>query len=187
MKLLKPVLGAALLAPVPALAASGPFFSLHNTNFVVTLGFIVFLGVVIYYKVPGLLGGMLDKRAAAIRAELEEARLLREEAQKVLADYERKSREVKAQAEEIVSAAKRDAEAAAEQAKADLQVAIARRVKAAEDQIASAEAGALRAVKDRAVTVAVAAAAEVLTNQMGADRKAALIDDAIDEVSRRLH
>lgn len=174
-------------AASPAFAASGPFFSLRNTDFVVTLGFLVFIGALIYFKVPGILLGMLDKRAANIRAELEEARALRDEAQSILAGYERKSRDVQEQADQIVTAAKRDAVAAAEQVKAELKVSIARRLKAAEEQIASAEAAALRDVKDRAVSVAVAAAAEVLARQMSASDKAGLIDTAIGEVETRLH
>ena len=78
-------------------------------------------------------------------------------------------------------------QAAADQAKADLQVSIARRLKAAEDQIASAEASALKEVKDRAVQVAVAAAGEVLANQMSAGDKSGMIDTAIDEVATRLN
>ena len=56
----------ALGAASPAFAASGPFFSLGNTDFVVLLGFIVFIAVLFYFKVPSLLGGMLDKRADGI-------------------------------------------------------------------------------------------------------------------------
>ena len=68
----------AALAASPALAASGPFFSLKNTDFVVLLGFLLFIAILIYFKVPGMLGGQLDKRAEGIANELEEARALRE-------------------------------------------------------------------------------------------------------------
>jgi F-type H+-transporting ATPase subunit b len=72
----------ALVVADPAFAASGPFVSLKNTNFIVLLAFILFIGVLFYFNVPKLLGGMLDKRAETIRSELDEARKLREEAQK---------------------------------------------------------------------------------------------------------
>ncbi len=170
----------------PAFAASGPFFSLHNTDFVVTISFLLFVGVLLYFKVPALLGGLLDKRAAGIRADLEEARRLREEAQEVYASYERKAREVSEQAQAIVAAAKRDSTAAAEQAKADLRDSIARRLKSAEDKIASAEASAVREVKDSAVALAVAAATEVLRAQMGQAERASGIDAAIRDVEARL-
>lgn len=116
---------AAALAASPAMAASGPFFSLHNTNFVVLIAFLVFIGILVYFKVPGLLGGMLDKRAVEIKGELDEARQLREEAQSLLASYERKQKEVQDQADSIVANAKAEAEAAAVQAKDDLQKSIA--------------------------------------------------------------
>ncbi|MGD9916958.1 MAG: F0F1 ATP synthase subunit B [Paenirhodobacter sp.] len=176
-----------MLAASPAFASEGPFFSLRNPNLVILIAFLLFFAILGKFKVPGMLGGLLDKRAKAIKADLEEARSLREEAQSILASYERKAREVQAQADEIVVAAKRDAQAAADQAKADLQVSIARRLKAAEDQIASAEASALKEVKDRAVQVAVAAAGEVLANQMSAGDKSGMIDTAIDEVATRLN
>ncbi|RFU12772.1 F0F1 ATP synthase subunit B [Rhodobacteraceae bacterium W635] len=171
----------------PAFAASGPFFSLFNTDFVVLIAFLVFIGVLVYFKVPGILIGLLDKRAEQIRNELDEARALREEAQTLLASYERKQREVSEQADRIVAHAREEAELAAEQAKADLQASIERRLKAAEEQIASAEAGAVREVRDRAVTIAIAASAEVIGAKTSAADQNKLIDSAIDEVSARFH
>ncbi|WP_170361487.1 F0F1 ATP synthase subunit B [Ruegeria arenilitoris] len=171
----------------PALAASGPFFSLANTDFVVTLGFIVFIGVLFYFKVPSMIGGALDNRAEGIKAELDEARALHEEARSLLASYERKQREVQTQAEAIVAAAKEDSVLAAEQAKADLEKSIARRLAAAQDQIASAEASAVKEVRDQAVTAAVAAAKSVLAKQMTAAQANKLIDSAISEVGDKLH
>ena len=171
----------------PALAASGPFFSLRNTDFVVTIAFLLFVGVLFYFKVPSLLGGMLDKRADGIKAELDEARALREEAQTMLASYERKQKEVKEQAERIVSAAQEDARLVAEQAKEDLKASIARRLAAAEDQIASAQASAVKEVRDQAITVAVGAAREVIAKQMTAAEGNKLIADAISQVDAKLH
>lgn len=171
----------------PALAAKGPFVSLANTDFVVLISFLIFLGVLVYFKVPTMLMGMLDRRADAIQSELDEARALREEAQTLLASYERKHLEVKEQAERIVATAKADAATAAEEAKADLEASIARRLAAAQDQIASAEASAVREVRDQAVSIAVAAAGEVIAKQMSATDANKLIDDAIGEVETKLH
>lgn len=161
--------------------------SLGNTDFVVLIGFLLFLAIIFYFNVPAMLGGMLDKRAEGIKADLDEARALREEAQSLLASYERKSREVADQAERIVAQAKADAEAAAAQARADLEKSIARRLAAAEDQIVSAEDKAVRSVRNRAVEVAVAAAAETLAKSLGASQANGFIDDAIAQVERRLH
>ncbi|MES0827864.1 F0F1 ATP synthase subunit B [Ruegeria sp. SCP11] len=174
-------------AASPALAAKGPFFSLANTDFVVFLGFIVFIAVLFYFKVPGMIGGALDNRAEGIKAELDEARALHEEARTLLASYERKQREVQTQADAIVAAAKDDAVLAAEQAKADLEKSIARRLAAAQDQIASAEASAVKEVRDQAITVAVSAANAVLAKQMTATQANKLIDAAIADVGEKLH
>ena len=177
----------ALTVASPALAASGPFFSLGNTNFVVLVAFVLFVAVLLKLKVPSLLGGMLDKRAEGIKAELEEARALREEAQTLLAGYERKQKEVQEQADRIVAHASAEAAEAAEQAKAALKVSIARRIQAAEDQIASAEASAIKDVRDQAVSIAVGAARDIIAKQMTATDGNKLIDAAIAEVDAKLH
>ncbi|MGH1354692.1 MAG: F0F1 ATP synthase subunit B [Thalassovita sp.] len=177
----------ALTAATPAFAASGPFFSLHNTNFIVLLAFILFILVLVYFKVPTMLGGMLDKRSDDIQSELDEARALREEAQTLLASYERKQKEVQDQADRIVAHAKEEAGVAAEQAKADLAQTIERRLKAAEEQIASAEASAIKAVRDQAITIAIGAANDVIAKKMTAAEGNKLIDAAIADVDAKLH
>lgn len=177
----------AVLSATPAAAASGPFFSLGNTDFVVLLGFLLFIAVLIYFKVPGMLAGLLDKRAEGIQDELDEARQLREEAQTLLASYERKQREVQAQADRIIAHAKQESELAAEQAKAEIAQSITRRLAVAESQIASAEAAAIREVRDRAAAVAIAAARSVVAEQMTPASAGKLIDDAIADVGAKLH
>ncbi len=98
-----------ILAGSPALASSGPFFSLRNTDFVVTVSFLLFVAVLMYFKVPALLGGLLDKRAQGIRSDLDAARALHDEARSVLASYERNQKEMQEQADMIVTSAKREA------------------------------------------------------------------------------
>ena len=171
----------------PALAASGPFFSLYNTNFVVTIAFVSFVAVVLYLGVPKMLAKMLDARADGIRAELEEARSLREEAKALLASYEKKQTEVQAQADRILEAARVEAAAAAEQAKADIVTSVARRMVAAEEQIASAEAAAVKEVRDQAIVVAVGAARDIIASQMTAAEGNSLIEDSIAQVGAKLH
>lgn len=175
------------LSASPALAATGPFVSLHNTNFIVLLAFIVFIGVLIYFKVPGMVAGMLDRRAEDIKADLDEARALREEAQAILASYERKQKDVAEQADLIVEHAKRDAADAAEAAKQDLKASIARRIAAAEEQIKSAQNAAVKEVRDTAVSVAVGAAKDLIAKQMTAAEGNKLIEDAITDVETKLH
>lgn len=177
----------ATLTAAPALAAEGAFISLRNTDFIVLLAFLVFLGVLVYFKVPGLIAGLLDKRAAGIKAELEEARALRDEAQTLLATYEKQQREVQAQADRIVATARDEAAKAAEEAKAEIASTMARRLQAAEEQIAAAQAGAIRDIRDQAIAVAVAAARDMLTAQMTAAKGSDLIDEAIAVVEAKLH
>ncbi|MGR3468155.1 MAG: F0F1 ATP synthase subunit B [Shimia sp.] len=175
------------LTASPAFAAKGPFFSLNNTDFVVLLGFILFIGILLYFKVPGLVTKALDERAEGIRKELDEAKSIREEAQALLASFERKQKDVQTQADNIVSRAKEEAAKAAEQGKAEIERSVARRLAGAEEQIASAEAAAVKSVKDEAAMVAVAAARDVIAQNMGQDRGNQLIDDAIHTVDAKLH
>jgi F-type H+-transporting ATPase subunit b len=181
-------IAAMTLAASPALAAGDyPFFSLRNTDFVVAIGFVVFVGILLYKRVPALVGGMLDKRAETIRAELAEARALREEAQTLLASYERQQKDVQAQADRIVATAKQEAVTAAAAAKEEIARSITRRMAAAEEQIASAQSAAIKDVRDQAVTIAVAVAKDVLSKQMDAAAANALIDDSIGVVADKLH
>ncbi|WP_210529034.1 F0F1 ATP synthase subunit B family protein [Rubellimicrobium arenae] len=180
----------ALLAATPALAqdhAEYGFFSLHNTNFIVLLAFLLVLAIMIYAGVPGKLSALLDRRADGIRREIAEARALREEAQQLVASFDRKRQEMAAQAERIVTDARAEAERAAAQAKEDAARAVQRRLASAEEQIAAAEAKAIREVRDRAVTVAVAAAQEVLAAQLTPAARAQLIEESIGTVADRLH
>ncbi len=171
----------------PAFAASGPFISLKNTDFVVLIAFLIFVGILLYFKVPSKVGEMLDARSASIKADLDEARALREEAQSLLASYERKQKEVQEQADRIVAGAKEEAQNAAVAAKEEIKASVARRLAGAEEQIASAQAAAVKEVKDQAVLVAVSAAKDVMAKQMDAKSSGALIDEAITAVGKQLH
>ena len=130
MGMFKNVIAPGLMLTIasPLWAASGPFFSLRNTDFVVLISFILFALVLVYLKVPSMLGKMLDQRAVSIKTELDEARALREEAQTILASYERKQKEVSEQAARIVEDAKTEAKEAAEQAKIDLEKSVERKI-----------------------------------------------------------
>jgi F-type H+-transporting ATPase subunit b len=171
----------------PAMAATGPFFSLRNTNFIVLMAFILFIAILMYMKIPSKIGAMLDARADGIRADLDEARALREEAQTLLASYERKQKEVQEQADRIVANARTEAERSAEASKDDIAASIARRLASAEEQLESARAAAVKDVQNRAVTVAVAAAKDVIASQMDAVRANALIDESIATVKAKMH
>ena len=174
------------LMGAPAFAAGGGF-SLANTDLVVTISFVLFIAVLAYLGVHKIIGKMLDDRADGIQNDLDEAKALREEAQSLLASYERKQREVKEQAEAIVTRAREDAKAAGVQAKEDIKASIARRMQVADDQIKSAQASAVREVRETAVSVAIGAASDVIAKNMKAADTGSLIDAAIADVDARLN
>lgn len=158
-----------------------------SAELAVLIGFLVFVAVVLYYRVPSTIAGMLDQRANKISAQLEEARAAREEAQKLLASFERKHKDVEREAEAIVERAKTDAKAAAEQAKADIQLSIDRKLKAAEQRLDQAEKSAAREVRNAAASAATAAAREVLGQGVTGSRADSLVDDSISSIGARLN
>ncbi len=130
--------------------------------------------------------GSLDERAARIRAELDEARKLREEAEQLLAQYQQREREAAAEAEAIVGHAREEAERIAAQSVRDLDDALVRRQRLAEERIAQAEAKALDEIRAVAVDVAIGAAREVIVAQIDEERGGALLDTAIAALPQRL-
>ena len=163
------------------------FVSLRNTDFVVLLAFLLFVGVLLWYGVPRRVAAMLDQRAQGIQTELSEARAIREEAQTLLASFEQQRREVADQAKRIVAQAREEANRAAAQAREDAARAVQRRITGAEERISAAQAKAIREVRDRAVTLAIAAAREVLVQQMTPADRERLVEDSIATVGARLH
>lgn len=159
---------------------------LHDTSFWVTVALVLFIGLVIYLKVPGKVVQQLDERAARIKRELDEAEKLHKEAQALFAEYQRKQANALREAEEIVAAAQAEAKSIAAQAEADLKASLERRRKQAEDKIAQAEKHALQDVRDTAVEVAIAAAGQVLAQSLQGQAAAAQIDRAISDVKAKL-
>jgi F-type H+-transporting ATPase subunit b len=129
------------------------------------MGLVVFIGIVVYLKVPQKIAGALDARSAKIRSELEDARRLREEAQTLLAEYQRRRGEAEAEAEAIVTQARREAEVLTEEARSRMADYVTRRTKAVEQRIAQAETQALAEVRGRAIDVAASAAADILARK----------------------
>lgn len=150
---------------------------------------VAFAGFVILAAKPvtRALFGALDARAARIRAEIEEATALREEAQKTLAESKRKQRDALKAAEEILEHAKAEAVRLREQAEQDLEASLARREQVALENIAQAEAQALREVRDQAVEVALEATAKLISENLDQNRSDKMIDQAIRDLSGKLH
>lgn len=160
---------------------------LEDATFWTLIGLILFLALLVYMKVPGMVGGALDKRAAAISDELDQARLLREEAQALLADYQRKAREAESEAEEIIDQAKREAEAIGVEARRRLEEYVAGRTRLAEEKIAQAESQALQEVKALSADVAIAAAEKIIAAKAKGAAADSLIGSAIDDLKTKFH
>ena len=158
-----------------------------DATFWVGAAFVLFVGILVYFKVPGMLTGALDERAKKISDDLDQARELREEAQVLLATYQRKQRDALKEAEEIIAHAKEEAMREAKQAEKKLEEAIARRQQAALNKIALAEAQAENEVRDTAIEIAIAAATAVVAQQVRGDRADALVDTAIQDLRRHLN
>lgn len=153
----------------------------------VAVAFIIFVAIV---AKAGAFSGIvrsLDSRGERIRTELEEARRLREEAQKLVAEYQRRQREAEAEAEAIVTTAKAEAERLAVEAKAKLEDLIARRTKMAEQKIAQAEAQAVADVRAAAAEVATTAAEGLLKAQVVGQTADRLLDAAVRDVKAKLN
>jgi F-type H+-transporting ATPase subunit b len=164
---------------------SEPFYL--NPAFWVGLAFIVFLGVLAYYRVHKTILEALDLRSAKIKEEIETAQKLRDEAQALLASYERKQRDDLKEAEGMLAQARAQASRDQEAARRKLDEMAVRREQLALEKIALAEAQAEKDVRNAAVEAAVAAARDVIGRNLSGDGAAALIDDSIRDLRRRLH
>jgi F-type H+-transporting ATPase subunit b len=158
---------------------------LHDPEFWVLIAAIVFVAVAWKPARNAIVGG-LDQRAATIRAELDEARKLRDDAQALLAEYQKMQREAAGEAEAIIAHAREEAERIAAQAARDLEHALARRRTLAEERIAQAEAKALGEIRATAVDIAIAASRQVIAGELDQRRGAALIDEAISSLPQGL-
>jgi F-type H+-transporting ATPase subunit b len=157
-----------------------------DPTFWVGLAFIL-VAAFSYKKVSTKLTSSLDSRAANIRTQIEEARKLREDAQALLAEYQRKQRDAMAEAEKIISAAKNEAARLKVQAERDLEHALARRKDQALERIAQSEAQALALVRSTAVDVALAAAEVLIVKNLDGAKRDALTEKAIGELASKLH
>jgi F-type H+-transporting ATPase subunit b len=161
---------------------------LHEAEFWYSVGFVLFVIGALYLGVVKMVTKGLDERGTKIAAELAEASRLRQEAEAIVAEYEKKRSRAEAEAAEIVATAKAEAERAAEEARARLADFVQRRTAAAETKIAQAESQAIADVRSAAAETAVKAATQVLGRAASqrdiADR---LLTGGIEEVRRKLH
>ncbi len=156
----------------------------EDPKFWIAVAFAIFVALV-WKPVLKAVGGMLDDRARRIKADLDEARRLREEAERLIADYRKKQSEGAAEAEAIIARARDEALRLRHEGEVNLDAAFKRREKAALEKITQAEAQAMAEVRNEAVDLAVAAARRILAEGLDAERGAALIGKSIQELGQR--
>lgn len=159
----------------------------QDPAFWVAIAFVGFFAILVYFKLPAIIGKQLDDRADRIKAELDEAEKLREDAQALFAEYQRRQREAMATAEEIIAKAREDAEIIRKDSEADLEATLTRRGQLAEAKIAQAEEKALAEVQNVAVDVAINAAAKLMSEKLGDDQSDALVDQSIKDLQAHLN
>ncbi|MGH6912678.1 MAG: F0F1 ATP synthase subunit B [Geminicoccales bacterium] len=147
---------------------------------------LIILVVIVFKPLKYLILGALDGHAAKVRSELDEAKRLREEAQSLLATYQRQLASGQEHAKAIVEHARVEAERQTERHRAELEATLSRRATLATERIAQAEARALQEVRARAATLAIRTTERLLVDQLSGKPAQALLDDAIREVGRKL-
>ncbi len=152
----------------------------------VAVGFVLFVLLLLYLGAPRMIAKFLDERTARIARELEDAKKLREEAQALLAQAERKRQTAEAEVEAILQQARIDVEASASEARRRFAEAMARRSAGAEQKIAQAEAQAIKDVRTAATELAIDAASSILQDDLKGPRGEKLIDKNIAEIKTRL-
>ena len=175
------------MTTLAVLAAASDVAFYAKEDFWVGVALVIFLGALVYYGVPKLVGKALDDRAEAIRKNLEDARKMREDAQALLADYQRKATEAEEEAQKIIDQAKRESEALREESERKAAESVARRVKLAEEKIARAERQAIDDVRGAAVDAAVKAAERLLAVKAAGDTGQQLIEKSISDLRGKLN
>ncbi len=156
-------------------------------EFWVAVSFAAFVGMLLYYRVDKMASAALDERASAIAKELEEAANLREEAQSLLASYQRQQRDAEREAEDILTLARKEAERMRQEAEEALERQIQRRTKMAEDKIAQAEAQALKEVREVAAGTAARAAHRLIKERVDETLSDELVEKSIQDLKTKLH
>ena len=160
---------------------------LKEPEFWVAIGFVLVIALLVWKGVPGLIGKMLDQRAAVIAAELDEARRLRAEAAALLADYQKRAAGAEAEAKSIVAAATAEAAKFQKDSRIALEAQIQRRAAAAQDKIAQAETAALNEIRALAADTAVSAAQKLIAARLDEKRASGLISDSIKGLGEKLN
>lgn len=160
---------------------------LSSAEFWVAVSFFLFLGLLVYLRVPNMAAKALDERAERIAREIAEAQKLREEAQARLAEFEKRRKDAESEAEDIIAQARQEADAYAIEARRKLDETVQRRRRMAENKIAQAEESAIKQVRATASEIAVAAAADIIAAKATGKTGDKLIEDSIKAIKAQLN
>lgn len=156
-----------------------------DTTFWVAVSFVLFIALLVYYAVPRKIIKALDRRSENIKSELSEARRLREEAQSILADYQRKQRDAQQEAKDIIAQAEREAKAYAQETRQQFEEMLERRMRMADEKIGRAEAQAVAEVRSRAVDASVEAAEKIISDNLDADKARDLVSQSVEQLKKQ--
>ncbi len=171
----------------PVQAASGPFFSLSNTDFVVSISFIIFVGAIIYFKAPKFVAKLIDGQIARIEGQLKEASSVKEDAQQLLESLQKKQKDAEQQATRIKEQAQKDKELAIAEARNAIQGLVDRKIQNSREQVRASEAKAIANIRNQAIDLAIDAASEVIFRSMGGDDRRTIIDQSIKDINKYLN
>lgn len=160
---------------------------LLNATFFVSVAMLILIGIILYKKVPALIGASLDRKIASIKAELDEAQALRADAEKLRAEYEAKLAAATQEAADMNARAETEAEAILAKARTDAESLIVRRQKMATDKIAAAERTAIAEIRSKVARAATGAAAALIAENHGPEADKALVDRTVAELGTRLN
>ena len=151
----------------------------------IAMAMLAVFAILLWKRVPALIGAALDKKIAGIREQLDEAARLRAEAEAIKAEYEARAAQADAEAATMLARAQTEAEGIVRQAEADAAALVERRAKMAEDKIAAAERTAIEQIRAKAASAAAAAAEQLIRDKLDAGADKALVDQAIAEMGKR--
>ncbi len=166
---------------------AAPYALWQDVSFWVLVAFVIVIGILWRAGAHKTIVGGLDKRAQRIADELDQARKLREEAQELLAQYQRRQRDAEEEAKGIIEQAKKDAQRLAHESREKIAEQIERRARAAEEKIARAEEQAIAEVRAQAADLAVETAREIIRGRMDKGAQSALVEKSISELREKLN
>lgn len=168
-------------------ASDAPPFSLANTDFVVAISFFIFMGILVYYKVPKIIINLLDKRANTIRKEIDDANKLLEDAKSLLAKSERDHQNNILKAKEIINSAEKISKKLLEDSKSDIKFAVSRKLDMAKKQMKANEKKVLNSIRDEIIDTAFKLAEESINKKLDKNISNQITKESIEEIGTKLY